>query len=430
MFLSSVEPTSDGGYILCGGVYSQIGGDFIVIKTDEQGNEQWRYTNNQFDGDFFENYAIKAKETPDKGFIVFGDITVSLANPFDLFVAKFDSTGNLKWKKQYNFDTGEFAKDFILNLDTSLIFVGRLQNKDLLMKTNFQGDTLWTRTMQSDSTNSTDGIKIYNWNNAFYVPRLEGNFQNSNFGILELFKFDTLGTLLWKKQYADTIRVWSIGDYRLSDDSTILNLNTMVYGNNHYVTQFNKFDLQGNKINSKKIKTGGKFIKDSICGAAYGAGDTLRFAMSYLIPDTMIPITKFYLYNFKSRSLIVVGNNKIVACGSAENGFSGNFGFLALAVDTTIVGIEPIDIEKEHIKVFPNPAKNEINFEMENLQLSQSKNTVLKIYDIYSREIVSKPIKSLQIKLNTENFKSGEYIYVVFNEQKEIANGKIIINQK
>ncbi|MBK9479907.1 MAG: T9SS type A sorting domain-containing protein [Bacteroidetes bacterium] len=427
MNLFSVEPTSDKGYILAGGVYGLNGGDFIIIKTDSLGIEQWRYKNNQFDGDFFENYALKAKETPDKGFIVFGDITVSLTNPFDMFIAKFDSTGALKWKRQYNLDLGEFSSDFIINSDTSLVFVGKLQGKAFLMKTNFQGDTIWVRKLINDSTDITNFIKIYSWDNAYYIPRIQGNSNNSNYGLMELFKIDTTGSIIWKKQYTDTARTWSFGDFRLSNDSNILNLNTMNWGNNYYFTQLNKFDLAGNKISSKKIKTGVKFINDTVCGAAYGAGDTLRFSISYLIPDTMVPIAKFYLYNLISRSLIIVGNKKIVACGKAENGFSGYHGYLAVAVDTTIVGINETSIEKEIINIFPNPAKNEINLVIDNSLLVSPKNLIFKVYDNNSKELISKTISSPQTIVNTEKLYCGEYFYLLTSEQKKIASGKIII---
>lgn len=430
MNLQSVEPTSDGGFILAGGVYGPNGGDFITIKTDSLGNEQWRFVNNQFDGDFFENYAIKAKETPDKGFIVFGDITVSLANPFDLFVAKFDSTGALKWKRQYNLDIGEFASDFLINDDTSIVFIGNLQTKSFILKTTFQGDTLWTKTLQNDSTNSTSGIKIYNWNNAYYIPRLETNYFNSNLGVLELFKIDTLGSTIWKKQYTDTARVYSLGDFYLSQDSTIVNINGMRWGSWYYFGQLNKFDLNGNLTISKSTKAGGRFINDSICGSVYGAGDTLHFAKTLINYDSIKPITKFYLYNFKYRSLIIVGDNKVVACGSAENGFSGYFGFLAVAKDTSIVGIKEFDIQNSSVKVFPNPTKNEINFEIDKAILYQSKNLILKIFDSNSKVLISMPLNSIATKLNAENFKSGNYFYVLFSAQNKIASGKIIINQK
>ena len=426
----SIEPTSDRGYILAGGVYGPNGGDFIIIKTDSLGNEQWRYKNTQFDGDWSDNTAVKAKQMPDKGYIVTGIISVSLSNGQDFFIAKFDSLGNLKWQKQYDLSPGENIWDFLLNNDSSLVFVGTTQNKGFVMKTNFQGDSLWKKTFNNDSTNSTYGIKIYRWNNAYFIPRLKTNYQNINYGVLEILKFDTLGSFIWKRQYSDTIRTWSLGDFRLSDDSIILNLNTMVWGSNYYFTQFNKFDLQGNRISSQKTKASGRFFNDSVCGTLFGSGDTLGFGKSYIMLDSLRPITKFYLYNFKFRSLITVGTNKVVACGSAENGFSGYYGFLAVAVDTSIVGIKEKLNDMQLIKVFPNPAKNEINLEIDNSLLGNSKKLTLKIYDTSSKELISKAIKSHQTKINTESLYSGEYFYALTTDLKKIASGKLIINQK
>ena len=45
-----VKQTDDGGYLVAGGIHNTNGGDFILVKTDSAGNEQFIYNNNRFNG--------------------------------------------------------------------------------------------------------------------------------------------------------------------------------------------------------------------------------------------------------------------------------------------------------------------------------------------------------------------------------------------
>ncbi|MES2587761.1 MAG: T9SS type A sorting domain-containing protein [Bacteroidota bacterium] len=106
---TSIEETSDGGFIL-GGYGSSTDGDgstnqglndFWVMKIDNTGNKIWQKSY----GGSSQDFANSIKETNDGGYIVAGssksnngDVTGNQGEE-DLWVLKLDNIGNLEWKK-------------------------------------------------------------------------------------------------------------------------------------------------------------------------------------------------------------------------------------------------------------------------------------------------------------------------------------------
>jgi len=96
---SSVQQTSDGGYILAGWTTSFGAGwrDIFLIKTDANGNVQWAKT---YGGTGWDE-AGSVRQTPDGGYIV-ASVTYSFGSGSgDVFLIKTDASGNLQWAKTY-----------------------------------------------------------------------------------------------------------------------------------------------------------------------------------------------------------------------------------------------------------------------------------------------------------------------------------------
>ena len=91
-FGSSVQQTTDGGYIITGGTNSSGGYlyDVYLIKTDENGNEQWSQT---FGGQY-NDIGYSVQQTDDGGYIVTGYKTLDDYNQ-ELYIIKTDSQGNV-----------------------------------------------------------------------------------------------------------------------------------------------------------------------------------------------------------------------------------------------------------------------------------------------------------------------------------------------
>jgi hypothetical protein len=89
----SVQQTSDGGYIVAGETTSFGAGiyDIFLIKTDANGNVQWAKTYGGTNSD----YASSVQQTSDGGYILAGFTGSFGAGLGDIFLIKTDASGNI-----------------------------------------------------------------------------------------------------------------------------------------------------------------------------------------------------------------------------------------------------------------------------------------------------------------------------------------------
>ncbi|MBW8049826.1 MAG: T9SS type A sorting domain-containing protein [Cytophagales bacterium] len=160
--IRSIDFTSDRGYILGGTTFSFGLGpyDLYLIKTDSAGNFQWQKTF----GDSMRDYGNSVVTTNDGGYVLVGASEVSTDN-YEAYIVKTDSTGNIEWERTFGKgpEYDEFTKVKILP-DGSYIACGNTldysgtRNKPVgfIMKISPSGDSLWSRTYDYYTSDSTD----------------------------------------------------------------------------------------------------------------------------------------------------------------------------------------------------------------------------------------------------------------------------------
>jgi hypothetical protein len=142
---SSVQKTSDGGYILAGYTRSYGAGndDAWLIKTDANGNHQWNKT---FGGPGNDD-AHSVQQTSDGGYILAGSIDLQYPN-YDAWLIKTDPNGNQQWNKTFGGARGDSASSVQQTSDGGYIIAGKFGGEGfitypLLIKTESNGNLRW-----------------------------------------------------------------------------------------------------------------------------------------------------------------------------------------------------------------------------------------------------------------------------------------------
>lgn len=189
----SIQPTSDGGFIMAGGS-SEPFSDFWVRKLDGSGNITWHKT---YGGENWDS-AASIQPTIDGGFIVAGS-TGSFGNGMrDFWVLRLDGSGNVEWQKTYGGRGEDFASSIRPTRDGGLIVAGGTGSfgstwgwKIWILKLDESGNVLWQKAYGkisdpqdvSDIQLTTDGGFIVGGGTRSY-----GDIQNVRAWILKLDK--------------------------------------------------------------------------------------------------------------------------------------------------------------------------------------------------------------------------------------------------
>ncbi len=146
----SVQQTSDGGYVLGGGTWSHGAGgnDFWLVKTDATGTEEWNRT---FGGNIVDE-CYSVQQTTDGGYILGGYTSSFGAGSPDCWLVKTDANGDSLWSRTFGGSNNDFCYEIQQTTDDGYILGGRTasygagSNDFWMVKTDANGDSLWSRT--------------------------------------------------------------------------------------------------------------------------------------------------------------------------------------------------------------------------------------------------------------------------------------------
>ncbi len=252
-YASSVQQTSDGGYIVAGITYSFGAGfdDIFLVKTDANGNVQWAKTYGGTDYDL----AYSVQQTSDSGYIVAG-ITLSFgAGLSDVFLMKTDASGNIIWAKTYGGTGWDEAYSVQQTSDGGYIVAGYTNSFGagggdiFLMKTDANGNISWAKTY--GGTDIDYAFSVQKTSDNGYI--LAGYTRSFGAGLDDIFliKMDANGNVQWAKTYGRTNDDWAFSVQQTSDDGYILAGYTRSFGAGFYDAFLVKTDANGNIIWAK-----------------------------------------------------------------------------------------------------------------------------------------------------------------------------------
>ena len=244
----SIQQTSDGGFVIAGLTYSYGAGDYDVylIRTAANGNEQWSQT---FGGSS-EDEGNSVQQTADGGFIIAGTTSSYGAGNEDVYLIKTDNQGNEQWSQTFggsDYDEGNSAQQTI---DGGFIIAGYTASYGAgsadvyLIKTDSQGNEQWDRTFGGSSSDYGNSVQ----------PTTDGGFIISGSTIsygagsrdVYLIKTDSQGNEQWSQTFGGSDWDWGNSVQQTTDGGFIIAGYTSSYGAGSADVYLIKTDSQGN----------------------------------------------------------------------------------------------------------------------------------------------------------------------------------------
>jgi hypothetical protein len=373
---ASVSQTYDGGYIISGWTFSfaRYWSKGYLIKVDSLGDTLWtrhygkHYRNAQF---------FSAIQTLDSGYVAAGFITDSTgSNSCNIYLVKIDSNGDTLWTKKYGGYLWDEGYSVDQTLDGGYIITGSATSfgaggQDVyLIKTNSDGDTLWTKTYGGSGSDKGNSVS-QTLDGGYIIAGTTNSFGAGNADIY-LVKTNSTGDSIWTKTYGGT-----------------------EYDNGYCVSQTS----DGGYILTGKTNS-------------YGAGfDDVYIIKTDSLGDIMW--TRTYGDTSSDRGLSIVQTNDggfIVAGWTMSYGAGSNDFYLIKTDSLGNVGVkEHSDLRPEirdiRLTTSPNPFTTSATISIPGLsedQINRVSKIELKIYDISGKLVMSVPLKTKHLSLGTD----------------------------
>ncbi len=304
---SSVQETSDGGYIVAGGRYITINDSWnpqvYLVKTDAKGNKIWE---KDIGGADYE-YSYSVQETSDGGYIVAGETghgnmlsypALASASVDYRVSSETNETNEQVYLVKLNYIKTEWAKNYGGSGDDSSSLVQRTSDggyvvaghttsfgngdQAYLLKADADGDKIWEKDF--GGVGSDDGRSVQRTSEGGYI--LAGTTESfGNGSQVYLIKTYDNGSEIWEKAYGGKDDEEGYSIQQTSDGGYIAAGTTTSFGNGNQVYLV-KTDVRGNKTWEKDFggpEDEGGYSVQQVPGGYVVAGYTTSFGKRYQV---------------------------------------------------------------------------------------------------------------------------------------------------
>jgi len=442
---SSVQQTNDNGYIIIGHTKSfgdSTSSNVYLIKTDENGDTLWTRTYGRTNDD----YGQSVLQTNDSGYIILA-ITKKLPDTGSIYIIKTDMNGDTLWTKTLNsrYNSGVSIRQ---TSDNGYIITGSIKdyadftNGDFyLVKTNEIGDTLWTKTYYKEYTDDF-GLSVLQTNGNGFI--IVGGTINYNEGTedIALIKTDMNGDTLWTKTYGGTNTDYARSIIETNDNGYIICGSTYSFGNGGSDVYLIKIDSNGNQ---QWYKTFGgiyneaghciyKTIDNGYIITGYSSNNTLTSSADlYLIKideagDTLWTRTYGGTQYDRGNSVQQTNDNGYIVCGTTVSFGNGNGDVYLIKTDENgeSTGFNEMT-DSDNLQIYPNPNHGTFHIKVQNLN---NEDLSIEIFNINGQAVYknqfNKTVRTTE-KIDLSYCSKGLYFVKVLNENN-IKVKIIIIN--
>jgi hypothetical protein len=241
-FVTSMAPTSDGGYI----IGSNPGSWAYLTKTDSSGAVTWTQ---ELHGPYASTNIYSVIQTSDGGYATTGTANEWVGNNnVQLHIAKYTATGSLQWFRMASGANQDQGNAIIQTSDSGYMVVGQTNSfgaggfDTYLLKYDSAGTLQWSKTYGTAFTEYGYDVKQTS-DSGYIVVGMNSSYQ------YYIAKFDSAGNLAWSKGYtADgassaSVQITSDGGYISTSSYNIIKLDASgniqwARYNNSYTTMY------------------------------------------------------------------------------------------------------------------------------------------------------------------------------------------------
>jgi len=418
---NSIVITDDNGFAIIGAadaLYSGgniTEGDIWLVRTNSTGDTLWTKT---YGGSGIDE-GNSIYKTSDGGFILAGARSNNILI-YDAWLIRTDSNGDTLWTKTYGENFGEeLASSVIETSDGGFAFTGFRNtqttfSRDVwLVRTDAAGDTLWTRTFGGTGTDLGSAV-LQTDDNGFIIAGktrvIGGEFD------LYLIRTDENGNTLWTKTYNGSSSPNSVDDGR--DIELMSDGGVAVVGFSDLNTWLLRTDANGDTLWTQRYPGSGGNSFDKTSDGGFVIVEGIRLIRTNAAGDLLWS----KIFDGLANSVKQTNDGGYIVAGYNFSGVTNDDLWLAKFSGGTTSIENSVEKPEDFFlyQNFPNPFNPTtiISYNIPSVISTEGRNlrVLLKVYDVLGNEVATlvdeyKPAGSYEVAYSASFLSSGVYFY-------------------
>jgi hypothetical protein len=439
---TSVQQTTDGGYIIAGYSNSFTAGNYAVylVKTNSKGDTLWTKTY----GGLVYDEGSRVEQTKDGGYIIVGNTKSYGQGQDDIYLIKTNALGDTTWTKVYGGTGDDLGNDVQQTADLGYIITGQTNSFGAggydvyLIKTNANGDTTWTKTYGGPSDDLSAIVRATPIDGGYIIVGATASYGFGSDNIY-VIKTNANGDTLWNRTYGGTSFEYGNSIELTKEGGYIIGATTHSFGFGNDDAYLIKINSTGDTLFSRVYGSpgydygcdayqtvDGGFVMSGLSSLVSGNGDVYLIktdSMGNTGCNTMDAATLSSRPHTQiSKTGFITSHGSVVLPSPALVSFGGTLTSLC-AVITTDNNTKPL---ADNLEIYPNP-----NNGIFTIALSHADQTNVEIYNVLGEKVYSQlTTDNSQLTVNISGAPSGIYFYRILKQTGElIGSGKMIIQK-
>jgi hypothetical protein len=292
----SVQQTADGGYVIAGWTSSFGAGssDIYLVRTDARGDTMWTKT---FGGALAE-YGYSVEQTSDGGFIVAGRTASFGAGGLDIYLIKTDAGGDTLWTRTLGGVQDDYGRSVRQTTDGGYVVAGNTdllgagQHDVYLVKTDANGNTLWTRTF--GGANDDEGSSVQQTADGGYIVVGYIQFFGTAKTDVYLIRTDANGDTLWTRVFGGTGEDYGCSVRQTADGGYVIAGYATSFGTTGRDVYLIKTDSLGNVAVAEPKTSPTRAPALSLSCEPNPSSGSVTISLSPSIPSSLSPVLRIY----------------------------------------------------------------------------------------------------------------------------------------